>query len=140
MESADGACRVLVCDDTESIRRLIRINLELEGYRVCESPSAQHLVDFLHGRSEPSALPDLILLDAHMAPRDGWWAIGEIRAREPLAEIPVVLVTASLHGLDHEVVTEAGFDDVLGKPFELDELMDVVSRCTRAGRADSAPS
>lgn len=137
MESADGGCHVIVCDDTESIRQLIRINLELEGHLVTEVGSAQGLVDLLT-RADVSP-PDLVLLDAHMAPRDGWWAIGEIRRDPRLAGLPVVLVTAGIHGLDQGVVREAGFDAVFGKPFDPDDLIALVSRAAEHGRDLGTP-
>ena len=127
MESARDPL-VLVCDDTASIRRLIRINLELEGCVVEEAPDGREAVRRLidpHART-----PDLVLLDAHMAPHDGWWAIAAIRAHPPLDGVPVVLVSAALHGLDLADVMDHGFDDVLAKPFDPDELIALVSRMT----------
>jgi CheY-like chemotaxis protein len=134
MESARDPL-VLVCDDTASIRRLIRINLELEGCVVEEAPDGREAVRRL---IDPDArTPDLVLLDAHMAPHDGWWAIAAIRAHPPLDDVPVVLVSAALHGLDLADVMDLGFDDVLAKPFDPDELIALVSRMT--GRTEGVP-
>ena len=71
-----------------------------------------------------------------MAPHDGWWAIAAIRAHPPLDDVPVVLVSAALHGLDLADVMDHGFDDVLAKPFDPDELIALVSRMT--GRTERA--
>lgn len=129
---------MLVCDDTESIRRLLRILLELEGHAVEEAADAQALMDTLRATDHP--VPDLLLLDAHMAPRDGWWAIGEIRSDPRLSALRVILVTAAVHGLDDVLVEEAGFDAFLGKPFDPDELIGVVSRTLAGNRATADPS
>ena len=81
---------VLVCDDTEQIRRLIRINLELEGYEVEEAGDGQEAMTRL---VDPIRRGPGHLLDAQMAPYDGWWAIAEIRSTRA-GPVPVVLVTA----------------------------------------------
>lgn len=72
-----------------------------------------------------------------MAPHDGWWAIAAIRAHPSLDGMPVVLVSAALHGLDLADVMDHGFDDVLAKPFDPDELIALVSRMT--GRTEGVP-
>ena len=73
-----GGGLVLVCDDTEPIRRLIRMNLELDGYAVEEATDGEALLARLWA---PGAeLPGVIILDAQMEPRDGWWAISQIRS------------------------------------------------------------
>lgn len=138
MESGGLRLRVLICDDTESIRRLLRILLELEGHTVRETEDALGLLE--HLRDQVEDLPDLILLDAHMAPRDGWWAMGEIRADRRFESVPVILVTAAIHGLDPGLIDEAGFDAWLGKPFDPDDLLDLVSRTAAGRRAPSPPS
>lgn len=118
--------RVLICDDTPSIGVLVSMNLELDGFVVEQETSALRALERLH---DPEAPPiDLMLLDLHMAPRSGWWAIGEIRADDNLADLPVVAVTAALFGVDHDSLSEAGFDALLAKPFAPDDLLAVVSR------------
>src|SRR6476469_740144 len=108
---------VMVCDDTEQIRRLIRLNLELEGYVVEEAADGGMLLDRLRVRLQRGTLPGVITLDAHMSPRDGWWAIARIRADERLAHIPVVMVTASVQQQDRDQAEGAGLDAFVSKPF-----------------------
>jgi len=132
MESDRGVHRVLVCDDTASIRYLIRINLELEGHHVEEAASVRQALARLEDPDRP--LPDVLLLDAHMAPLDGWWLISELRSRPELDDLPVILVSAALHGLDHGHAQAAGFDAVLAKPFDPDDLLDLVSSIAASGR------
>ncbi len=122
----------MVCDDTEQIRRLIRLNLELEGYDVEEARDGQELVDRL---VDASKLPGVIVLDAQMSPRDGWWAISCIRADERLAEIPVVMVTASVQHHDRVMAEESGLDAFVSKPFDPDHLIELVRGYMAEGRA-----
>ena len=125
---------VYVCDDTEQIRRLIRVNLELEGYQVREAADGGELLQALDACDD---LPGVITLDAQMAPRDGWWAIGRIRADPRLAAIPVVMVTASVQVHDRAQAVGSGLDAFVSKPFDPEELVRLVGRFLAEGRARS---
>ena|SRR6478609_1739378 len=122
---------VIVCDDTEQIRRLIRLNLELEGYAVEEARDGSALLERLQ-RGDP---PGVITLDAHMSPRDGWWAISRIRADKRLAPIPVVMVTASVQQHDRVQASEFGVDAFVSKPFDPDYLVEVIGGFMAEGRS-----
>src|SRR5262245_27300251 len=121
---------VIVCDDTEQIRRLIRLNLELEGYAVEEATDGSALLELL----QRDHLPGVITLDAHMSPRDGWWAIARIRADARLANIPVVMVTASVQQHDRVQASESGLDAFVSKPFDPDQLIELVQGFMATGR------
>lgn len=126
--------RVLVCDDTEPIRRLIRVNLELEDYAVQEAEDGQEALDLLRDPSRP--LPDLVTLDAQMIPRDGWWAIAEIRSDPRLRDIPVVMLTASVQHHDRVQASDAGLDAFIAKPFDPELLLEVIERLVTQGRPE----
>ena len=126
---------VYVCDDTEQIRRLIRLNLELEGYAVEELADGEELVTRLR---DTGALPDVITLDAQMEPREGWWAIARIRADRRLADIPVVMVTASVHQHDRAQAEGSGLDAFVPKPFEPEQLVELVRTLAANGRPTPA--
>ena len=98
VDPPSGGGRVLVCDDAEEIRQLIRINLELEGYEVVEAGDGQVALAILQDPTQP--LPDVITLDALMPRRDGWWVVSMIRSDPSLARIPIVMVTASVQPHD----------------------------------------
>jgi CheY-like chemotaxis protein len=123
---------VYVCDDTEQIRRLIRLNLELEGYRVREASDGGELLQALDALDE---LPGVITLDAQMTPRDGWWTIARIRADPRLAEIPVIMVTASVQQHDRVQAEGSGLDAFVSKPFDPDYLISLVRGFLAEGRA-----
>lgn len=136
MQSGTGprgpAPRVLVCDDTEAIRRLLRINLELAGFDVEEAADGHEAMARLIDPMRPR--PDVIVLDSEMAPYDGWWAIAAIRSHPRLDPVPVLLVTGSVVAHDAPEASGAGFDGFISKPFDPDELVDAVSRLAAAGR------
>jgi CheY-like chemotaxis protein len=135
MESGTSAASgplVLVCDDSERIRRLIRINLELDDFVVAEATDGREAVTWLIDEANP--VPAVITLDASMEPRDGWWAVAAIRANPRLAEIPCVMVTASVQVHDRVQAHESGFDAFISKPFDPVELVRVISHLARSGR------
>jgi CheY-like chemotaxis protein len=116
-----GTGRVLVCDDTEQIRRLIRVNLELDGYDVVEAVDGMAALEMLQDLTQP--LPDVITVDVVMPRRDGWWMISAIRADPRLAHIPIVLVTASAQDSDRAHAQRADVDEFVAKPFDPEELL-----------------
>jgi len=118
---AGSGGRVLVCDDTEQIRRLIRVNLELEGYQVAEAVDGVAAMEILRDIAQP--LPDVITVDVIMPRRDGWWMVSEIRADPRLAHIPIIMVTASAQYRDREQAERAHVDEFVAKPFDPDELL-----------------
>jgi CheY-like chemotaxis protein len=113
--------RVLVCDDTEQIRRLIRVNLELDGYEVVEAVDGVAALEMLQDLTQP--LPDVITVDVVMPRRDGWWMVSAIRADPRLAHIPIVLVTASTQDSDRAHAERADVDEFVAKPFDPQELL-----------------
>ncbi|MFQ6170061.1 response regulator [Oryzobacter sp. R7] len=132
-EGPTSAPLVLICDDVEPIRRLLRINLELAGFEVDEATDGHEamarLIDVVRRR------PDVVVLDSQMAPYDGWWAIAAIRSHPRLDPVPVLLVTAAASDHARYEVDEAGFDGIVTKPFDPDELVAAVSRLAASGRA-----
>ena len=110
-----------MCDDTEQIRRLIRVNLELEGYEVVEAVDGVAALEILGDITQP--LPDVITVDVIMPRRDGWWMVSAIRADPRLAHIPIIMVTASAQYRDRKQAERASVDEFVAKPFDPDELL-----------------
>lgn len=115
---------VLVVDDDASLRLLCRVNLELDGYHVLEATTVAEAEEIL--LAEPV---DVVLLDVHVGPESGIELMRALRERGGAP--PVVLVTGSAR-LDADTQAEA--DGVVGKPFRLEELRDVVRRLTSLRR------
>jgi CheY-like chemotaxis protein len=132
MEPGDGghppdatAARILICDDMESIRSLLRLNLELEGYQVDEATTGQEALDILCGEAAP---PDLVTLDALMPGVDGWETVHTIRHTPRLAGLPIVMVTASVQNVDRERAVRAGVDAFVAKPFDPQRLLAIIAQ------------
>ena len=127
------SARVLVCDDTEQIRRLIRVNLELDGFEVVEAVDGPEALEMLRDLSQP--LPDVITLDVVMPRRDGWWMVSTIRADPRLAHIPIVMVTASAQYHDRVQAERACVNEFLAKPFDPEELVTKIAALAGSHRA-----
>lgn len=130
--AADHAGRVLVCDDDDSTRALIRVNLELEGYDVVEAGDGVEALEIL--RDPQLQPPDVITVDALMPRRDGWWFVQMIRQDPRLEQIPIVMVTASVQPHHRIQAEQAQVDGFIEKPFEPDELLALVGILAASGR------
>lgn len=122
---------VLVCDDTASIRLLIRINLELAGFEVLEAADGSAALALI--RQHRDRPPAVLVLDGQMKPLDGWATIAELRSDTSLAAVPIIMVTAALQQREDERAYELGVDAFVAKPFEPEELVEIVTRLARAG-------
>lgn len=113
--------RVLVVDDSDTIRSLIALNLSLDGFEVHEAHDGQECLAMagdLH--------PDVITLDVAMPNLNGFEAAEQLRSDPDTAEIPIVMVTARAQGTDLSRGAEIGVAAYVTKPFEPDNLVDVV--------------
>ncbi len=115
--------RVLVVDDDDVIRQLITVNLELEGFEVATAVDGQDCLDTVK-----AVRPDVITLDIMMPRLDGWEAAGRLRADPDTADIKVVLLSARAQEADLARGSRIGVDAYLTKPFDPDELIEVVRR------------
>jgi CheY-like chemotaxis protein len=114
---------VLVVDDDEVIRQLISLNLELEGFEVHEAVDG---VDAL--RMAAQVHPSVITLDIMMPNMDGWDAAARLRSDPLTAHVKVVLLSARAQEADVRRGTRLGVDAYLTKPFDPDDLVEVVRR------------
>jgi CheY-like chemotaxis protein len=115
--------RVLVVDDTVSIRFLIRTNLELAGFEVDEAVDG---VDCLEILRRLDVMPDLITVDVMMPRLDGVATVAAIRADQRTRDIAVVMVSTQGQTADIQRATEAGVDAYVTKPFDPDHLVTTV--------------
>jgi CheY-like chemotaxis protein len=117
------AARVLVVDDDDVIRQLITVNLELEGFDVVQAVDGQDLLDKVK-----EVQPAVVTLDVMMPRVDGWEAAARLRDDPETAGVKVVLLSARAQGADLARGKEIGVDAYLTKPFDPEELIDVVRR------------
>lgn len=118
--------RVLVADDTESIRFLIRTNLELAGFEVDEAVDGLDCLEVLRRRAEADDLPDVVTIDVMMPRQDGVSTVLGIRSDPALAGLAVVMVTTQNHPADIERGLKAGADAYVTKPFDPDYLVGTI--------------
>src|SRR6202167_685756 len=115
-----GLGRVLVVDDDEVIRRLIAVNLQLEGFEVETAVDGQDCLDKV-----TEIDPDVITLDVMMPRMDGWETAIQLRRSPGTAHIKVVLITARAQEDDKTHGARVGADAYLTKPFDPDEMIRV---------------
>ncbi|MEZ4645662.1 MAG: response regulator transcription factor [Chloroflexota bacterium] len=121
---------ILVVDDTESLRKMVKSYLEQEGFRVLTATNGREAI-FL-ARDEK---PDLILLDIMMPELSGYEFM-RIYSKE--ADTPIILLTARLEETDKVLGLELGADDYITKPFSPRELTARVRAVLRrSGKQDS---
>src|SRR5437773_4915863 len=106
------ARKVLLVDDEDSLRRVVKDLLERDGYIVSEARDGVQALDQVDRVG-----PDIIVLDLNMPGLDGYGVLSHLRSRPATADIPVIVLTAKSDE-DNEVrVFELGADDFLTKPF-----------------------
>jgi len=119
-----NAPTILVCDDEDSLRELIRAVLG-DGYAYLEARDGDEALEIL-----ASTLPDVVILDLMLPRTSGTEVLAAIRTDPRLAGLQVVVVSAWSH-LEREALA-AGADRFVPKPFEPDDLIAVVDELVRA--------
>jgi len=106
------ARKVLLVDDEDSLRKVLKDLLERDGYDVTEARDGVQALDQVDRVG-----PDIIVLDLNLPALDGYGVLSQLRSRPATASIPVIVLTAK-GDEDNEVrVFELGADDFLQKPF-----------------------
>jgi len=118
MGAPAGQATVLIVDDDPSMRLLCRVNLELEGYRVLEAHTVEAAKEQI--AREPVRV---VLLDVHVGAEDGRTLLQEVRSVHPDVAVAFLTGTADL-----EELAKVDADGILGKPFSLDDLSNLVRR------------
>ncbi len=125
---------ILLVDDDPQLIRLVRTNLEPEGYRVLvamDARSALELVD--------REMPDMIVLDIMLPEIDGYELCQRIRE---FSATPIIMLTAKVEDTDKVTGLKLGADDYITKPFNVQELLariEAVLRRTRSSQEANAP-
>jgi two-component system cell cycle response regulator DivK len=110
--------RILVVEDQEDNRRIIRDLLSSVGYELVEAPDGEVGV-----RLAEEQRPDLILMDIQLPGLDGYEATRRIKADPELAAIPIVVVTSYALSGDEQKARAAGCDAYVAKPFSPRQLL-----------------
>jgi two-component system cell cycle response regulator DivK len=117
---------ILIADDYDDNRELLRLMLETEGYSIREARDGREAL-----ASALAERPAVALIDLSMPSLDGWGLLRELRADERTRTIPCVAVTAFAATQDRQRALEAGFDAYISKPFRAKELIEMVNSFVR---------
>jgi two-component system response regulator RpaA len=124
--------RILVIDDDVAISELVAVNLEMAGYEVCQ------IEDGIKGQAMALQIqPDLIMLDLMLPRVDGFTVCQRLRRDQRTAEIPILMLTALSQTQNKVEGLNAGADDYLTKPFEVEEMLARIRALLR--RTDRIP-
>jgi len=116
--------RIVVVEDQPFNQALISEFLEIEGYEVEIIYNGQAMIDLLNSPlARPENLPDLLLIDIQLPGVDGLEILRKLRQNETWQEIPAIAVTAMAMPGDREQCLEAGANDYVSKPINLEELL-----------------
>jgi DNA-binding response OmpR family regulator len=121
--------KILVVDDEEKIRSIIRKYGEFEGYEVAEASDGMDAIEKVRANSDY----DVIIMDVMMPELDGFSACSEIKK---IKDIPVIMLSARGEEYDRIHGFEAGVDDYVVKPFSPKELMMRINVVTSRSRTD----
>ena len=110
---------VLLVDDDDRMRELLRIELEREGYDVQEAASADEGLASIEERK-----PELVLLDVMMPHVDGWEMLRRVQERYGAGAIPVLMFSGQVDEQARRQAASSGARGFIGKPFDLDELVE----------------
>jgi two-component system KDP operon response regulator KdpE len=126
----EDAKLILIADDEARMRRFIKMNLDLEGYRVIEASNGLEALDRVR-----EDLPDLVLLDVMMPELDGFETLRIIRET---STVPVIMLTVRDDESDKVKGLELGADDYVTKPFGPRELASRIKAVLRRTEMDSS--
>jgi two-component system phosphate regulon response regulator PhoB len=113
--------RILIAEDDESLRALIRLTIEVGDVEIREVADGEAAL-----ADAQSTRPDLVLLDWSMPGRSGLEVCRELRADERTSGATIVMITARAQESDRRAGLEAGADRYLTKPFSPLELLDTL--------------
>ena len=123
VEEEKAVKTVLVVEDFEDNRFMMRRLLEMSGYRVIEAVNGQEAVE-----KAQSERPDLILMDLSLPHLDGLAATRRIRQQDGQARVPIVAVSAHDTADFHADALAAGCDEYVTKPIDFDQLENLLNR------------
>jgi CheY-like chemotaxis protein len=114
--------KILIADDDPGIIDVMKIVLEDEGFQVITTMNGGDILGLC------SEKPDIIFLDIWMSGSNGNIVCRQLKKDKELAHISVIMFSAN--GNMRKIANDCGADGFLAKPFELDELLDLIQRYT----------
>lgn len=114
---------ILLVEDNERNRKLVRTILEFRGHEVIECEDGTPSLDLARAHR-----PSLVLMDIQLPTMDGITALGRLRADPDTAAIPVIAVTASVTPGERDKVVAAGFNGYVAKPIDVTTFGDMIDK------------
>lgn len=114
---------ILLVEDFEDVRLVMRLQLEYRGYRVIEAEDGRKAVELALQEH-----PDIILMDLSLPNLDGLEATRQIRKDEKMRQVPIIAVTAHQETNFHQGAKASGFDAYVTKPIDMDWLNELIDR------------
>ena len=127
--------KILVVDDEDNIRMLLRFNLEKSGYQVQEAANGKEALELVNQEK-----PDLLLLDLMLPEIDGLEVCRRLKGSPTTASLPIIMLTAKNEEVDKVIGLELGADDYIAKPFSPRELLARIKAVLRRSTPPAAPS
>jgi phosphate regulon transcriptional regulator PhoB len=125
---------ILVVEDEQDIRQLVRFHLEQEGYAVREAESGEAAL-----AQAAADRPALVVLDLMLPGTDGLEVCRRLRAAEATQNVPIIMLTARAAEVDRVLGLELGADDYVTKPFSPRELVARVRAVLRRTHGEDVP-
>jgi two-component system cell cycle response regulator DivK len=120
---------ILVVEDNEKSRKLVRDVLTFKGYTIIEAETGEAGVRLAQERR-----PSLVLMDIRLPGINGIEALGQLRAEPATREIPVLAMTASVMTEHRQKVMDAGFDAFQSKPIKVKDFVAAVEQLLEGRR------
>ncbi len=114
---------ILIIEDNEKNRKLVRDVLQVKGHKTIESETAEEGLKLAIAKS-----PNLILMDIQLPGMDGITALKQLRTDPKTKSIPVIAITASAMTYNRVTMLAEGFDGYQTKPIRLKDFLDEVQR------------
>jgi two-component system cell cycle response regulator DivK len=120
---AEPASRILIVDDDEDTRLMLRTFLEMEHFEVLEAADGETAFD-----TAVRQTPDLILMDLSLPIVDGLETTQLIRRHRLIGKVPIIFLSGRAEPIQRQAALSAGGDDFLVKPIDVDKLLEIVGR------------
>ncbi|MHB1390046.1 MAG: response regulator [Thermoleophilia bacterium] len=127
--SGNGQKTILIVDDNDDVRRLVKKVLQKSGYRVLEADTGAGALAIAE-----ETVPDLVLMDLRLPGElNGLETTGELKEDPRTSRVPVVALTASVMERDRKQALAAGCSGFLGKPIDITALPQQVAKFIMQG-------
>jgi len=117
--------KILVIDDDQGILEAVKAILEFDGYEVTTAGDSEHLKSL-----KADKLPNLILVDLLLSGKNGKGIIKLVKENDHTKDIPIIMLSA--HPDAQAAALDAGADDFLAKPFDMNNLLELVKKHIKA--------